>query len=91
MPPSDSVYDGTVPKLIISIDVGTSHSGVAYAFLSPGKVPQVNSVTRFPGLEGDAGNCKIPTRWQCCSPSVTPIRGARVAVGNGHTSSYELR
>ena len=39
-------------KLVIGLDIGTTSSGVAYAFLDPGKVPQIQSVTRhaFPPI-----------------------------------------
>ena len=39
-------YNGTVRKLVLAFDIGTTYSGVAYAFLDPGQVPQINSVTK---------------------------------------------
>lgn len=38
-------YEGQAKELIIGIDVGTTFSGVCYAFLRPGHIPEVQSVT----------------------------------------------
>jgi hypothetical protein len=40
-------YSGTERKLVIAIDVGTTFSGVSYALLDPGIVPQVQPVTQY--------------------------------------------
>ena len=39
-------YSGLSRKLIVSIDIGTTFSGAAYALLDPGQVPQIRPVTR---------------------------------------------
>ena len=39
-------YSGSSRKLVIALDIGTTFSGAAYAFLDPGEVPQIQSVTR---------------------------------------------
>ncbi|KAJ7285065.1 hypothetical protein C8J57DRAFT_1432280 [Mycena rebaudengoi] len=54
-------YSGPVRSLVLAIDVGTTFSGVSYAILEPGSVPKIHGVTRFPGQEHVAGNCKIPS------------------------------
>ncbi|KAI8977709.1 hypothetical protein BD414DRAFT_580166 [Trametes punicea] len=54
-------YNGSVRKLVLGIDVGTTYSGVAYAILDPGEVPRIQGVTRFPGREDAAGDTKIPS------------------------------
>ncbi|KAJ2932470.1 hypothetical protein H1R20_g4610, partial [Candolleomyces eurysporus] len=54
-------YSGLTRSLVIAIDVGTTFSGVSYAILDPGEVPQIHGVTRFPGQEHVAGNSKIPS------------------------------
>lgn len=54
-------YGGPVRSLVIALDVGTTFSGVSYAILEPGEVPKIYGVTRFPGQEHVAGNCKIPS------------------------------
>ncbi|KAH9910870.1 uncharacterized protein B0H18DRAFT_1065862 [Fomitopsis serialis] len=56
-------YTGNSRKLVISIDIGTTYSGVAYCVLDPGEVPKVLSVTRFPGQEGEnkSRDVKIPS------------------------------
>ncbi|KAI0704722.1 hypothetical protein C8Q76DRAFT_631038 [Earliella scabrosa] len=59
--PSLRPYKGTVRKLVIAIDVGTTYSGVSYAILDPGEVPQIHGVTHFPGQEARAGDSKIPS------------------------------
>ncbi|KAI0708756.1 hypothetical protein C8T65DRAFT_650008 [Cerioporus squamosus] len=59
--PSLQPYRGTVRKLVLGIDVGTTYSGVAYTILDPGEVPQILGVTRFPGQENHAGDSKIPS------------------------------
>ncbi|KAJ6494896.1 hypothetical protein C8R47DRAFT_390639 [Mycena vitilis] len=54
-------YSGASRSLVVAIDVGTTFSGVSYAILEPGEVPKIHGVTRFPGQEHVAGNCKIPS------------------------------
>ena len=39
-------YSGSSRKFILALDIGTTFSGAAYAFLDPGQVPQIQSVTR---------------------------------------------
>ena len=39
-------YSGPSRKLVVALDIGTTFSGAAYAFLDPGQVPQIRSVTR---------------------------------------------
>ncbi|KAJ7030408.1 hypothetical protein C8F04DRAFT_961737 [Mycena alexandri] len=75
-------YSGPVRSLVLAIDVGTTFSGVSYAILEPGEVPKIHGVTRFPGQEHVAGNCKIPSiLWYDAS-------GKMVAAGaEGETST----
>ena len=40
-------YSGTERKLVIAIDVGTTFSGVSYALLDPGVLPQIQPVTQY--------------------------------------------
>ena len=46
MPPLQA-YRGICRKLVLGIDVGTTYSGIAYAFLDPGEIPQIHGVTRY--------------------------------------------
>ena len=53
-------YSGSLRKLVVALDIGTTFSGAAYAFLDPGQVPQIRSVTRqvflltlYPGANGN--------------------------------------
>ena len=39
-------YSGTSRKLVVALDIGTTFSGAAYAFLDPGEVPMIRSVTK---------------------------------------------
>ena len=39
-------YSGPSRKLVIALDIGTTFSGAAYAFLDPGEVPEIRPVTR---------------------------------------------
>ncbi|KAF9652067.1 hypothetical protein BDM02DRAFT_3089986, partial [Thelephora ganbajun] len=39
-------YSGPSRKLIVALDIGTTFSGAAYAFLDPGEIPRIQSVTR---------------------------------------------
>ncbi|VDB95850.1 unnamed protein product [Peniophora sp. CBMAI 1063] len=52
-------YAGTKRKLVIAFDLGTTYSGVSYAVLDPGKVPEIKTVTRYVGQE--AGDSKVPS------------------------------
>ncbi|KZT00777.1 uncharacterized protein LAESUDRAFT_665281 [Laetiporus sulphureus 93-53] len=54
-------YRGLTRSLVLALDIGTTFSGVSYAILEPGEVPQIHGVTRFPGQEHVAGNSKIPS------------------------------
>ena len=40
-----SPYSGSSRKLVLAFDIGTTYSGVCYAFLDPGLVPEINHVT----------------------------------------------
>ena len=39
-------YFGPSRKLVVALDIGTTFSGAAYAFLDPGEIPTIRSVTR---------------------------------------------
>jgi len=39
-------YSGPSRKLVVALDIGTTFSGAAYAFLDPGEVPMIQSVTK---------------------------------------------
>ena len=39
-------YSGTSRKLVVALDIGTTFSGAAYAFLDPGEIPVIRSVTK---------------------------------------------
>ncbi|OCH89886.1 hypothetical protein OBBRIDRAFT_755931 [Obba rivulosa] len=54
-------YRGSARTLVISMDVGTTFSGVGYSILDPGEVPKIMGVRRFPGQEDMAGSSKIPS------------------------------
>ncbi|KAI3392445.1 hypothetical protein diail_5689 [Diaporthe ilicicola] len=51
---------GEEDRLVISLDFGTTYSGVAYAFHIPGKKPNVEAIVDWPGLEGFR-QPKVPT------------------------------
>ncbi|KZT69686.1 hypothetical protein DAEQUDRAFT_750753 [Daedalea quercina L-15889] len=61
--PHGEPYHGTASSLVLAIDVGTTYSGVSYCVLEPGKVPEVLSVIRYPGQEGEykVRDTKIPS------------------------------
>ena len=40
-------HAGDTRSLVLAFDIGTTFSGISYALLDPGQVPQINSVTRF--------------------------------------------
>ncbi|PPQ98997.1 hypothetical protein CVT24_003479 [Panaeolus cyanescens] len=54
-------YTGTQRKLVIAFDVGTTFSGISYAILDPGEVPEICGVTQFPAQKSVGADCKIPT------------------------------
>ncbi len=39
-------FGGSKVELVVGIDVGTTFSGVSYAFLRPGEAPEIQSVTK---------------------------------------------
>lgn len=41
-----TTYAGLSRKLVVALDIGTTFSGASYAFLDPGEVPEIRSVTR---------------------------------------------
>ena len=45
-------YSGPSRKLAVALDIGTTFSGAAYAFLDPGEIPVIRSVTKqvFPPI-----------------------------------------
>ncbi|VDB95852.1 unnamed protein product [Peniophora sp. CBMAI 1063] len=58
MPPRRP-FNGHDRRLVVAFDLGTTYSGASYAFLDPGKVPHVQTVYRYPGLESK--DAVIPT------------------------------
>ncbi|KAL4245026.1 hypothetical protein ABKN59_002860 [Abortiporus biennis] len=52
-------FTGTLRKLVIAFDVGTTYSGIAYTILDPGEIPKIQAVTRFPAQAN--GDFKIPS------------------------------
>ena len=44
--PALPAYDGSKRKLVLSIDLGTTYSGISYAILDPGQVPEIKPVLR---------------------------------------------
>ncbi|KAI6169017.1 hypothetical protein EDD17DRAFT_1465265 [Pisolithus thermaeus] len=60
-PLARSPYTGKSRRLVIAFDIGTTYSGVSYSILTPGEVPEIYPVTRFPHQGHVGGNCKIPT------------------------------
>jgi len=54
-------YNGAQRKLAIAIDVGTTFSGVSYALLDPGNVPNIQAVTKFIGQREPRGDSKVPS------------------------------
>ncbi|ETW80440.1 hypothetical protein HETIRDRAFT_154793 [Heterobasidion irregulare TC 32-1] len=52
-------FHGPKRRLVLSMDLGTTFSGMSYAVLDPGKAPEIKTVNRYPGQE--AGDAKIPT------------------------------
>ncbi|THH08786.1 hypothetical protein EW145_g2475 [Phellinidium pouzarii] len=54
-------YTGSSRRLVISLDVGTTFSGVSYCLLDPGKELKICNVTKYPGQEHVGGSSKVPT------------------------------
>jgi hypothetical protein len=54
-------YRGSVRKLVLAFDVGTTYSAISYCILDPGEVPKIEPVTRYPAQEHSGGNSKIPS------------------------------
>ncbi|KAL5632506.1 hypothetical protein ACGC1H_005453 [Rhizoctonia solani] len=48
-------------KIVVGIDIGTTQSGVAFAFLQNGMSQVIHRVTRWPGQEAHNQQSKIPT------------------------------
>ncbi|KAG8783944.1 hypothetical protein FRC12_019178 [Ceratobasidium sp. 428] len=48
-------------KIVIGIDIGTTQSGVAFAFLQKGVDQAIHRVTQWPGQEAQHQQSKIPT------------------------------
>ncbi|PVF93798.1 hypothetical protein CPB86DRAFT_876888 [Serendipita vermifera] len=48
-------------NIIISMDIGTTHSAVSFSHLCRDDYPSVRLVTRWPGQENATGDAKIPT------------------------------
>ncbi|KAI0264453.1 hypothetical protein BC834DRAFT_924658 [Gloeopeniophorella convolvens] len=69
-------YSGNTRSLVLAFDVGTTFSGVSYAILEPGEIPQIHGVTRFPGQEHVAGSYKIPTLMYYDPEGVMKVAGA---------------
>ncbi|KAI0319127.1 hypothetical protein OF83DRAFT_1055495 [Amylostereum chailletii] len=53
-------YSGPSRRLVLALDLGTTFSGVSYAFLDPGQVSEIRTVTEYIGREG-MSESKIPT------------------------------
>ncbi|CAE6493121.1 unnamed protein product [Rhizoctonia solani] len=48
-------------KILVGIDIGTTYSGVAFAFLEKGSSQVIHRVTRWPGQDAREQQSKIPT------------------------------
>ncbi|KAH7096190.1 hypothetical protein BKA62DRAFT_720363 [Auriculariales sp. MPI-PUGE-AT-0066] len=48
-------------RLAFGIDLGTTMSAVTFAHLEDGEEPRIRLVTRWPGQEDAAGDCKVPS------------------------------
>ncbi|KAF8736628.1 ATP binding, partial [Rhizoctonia solani] len=48
-------------KIILGIDIGTTQSAVAFAYLYPGGPQSIHRVMEWPGQESQKGESKIPT------------------------------
>lgn len=47
MKPTRKAYGGSVRSLVLALDIGTTFSGVSYAILEPGEIPNIHGVTRY--------------------------------------------
>lgn len=54
-------YFGLHRKLVLAFDIGIEHSSISYCILTPGKVPIICSVNRYPGQECVGGDSKVPS------------------------------
>ncbi|KAF8632111.1 hypothetical protein AX15_002042 [Amanita polypyramis BW_CC] len=74
-PSQRNPYTGPQKKLIIAFDVGVVSSFVSYVLLTPGEVPVIQPVTRFPGQKSGSDSA---------TPSVVCYNesGGVVAVGS---------
>ncbi|TFK64289.1 hypothetical protein BDN72DRAFT_881586 [Pluteus cervinus] len=54
-------YSGTQRRLALAFDIGTTYSGVSYAVLDPGLVPEIQGITRYPSQQKVGGDSKIPS------------------------------
>ncbi|KAG8752842.1 hypothetical protein FRC14_006668 [Serendipita sp. 396] len=57
---SSQVYQGE-EKIIVAIDLGTTHTAVSFAHAYPGSQTGIRMVTRWKGQPEAAGDSKIPT------------------------------
>lgn len=48
-------------KIVVGIDIGTTQSGVAFAYLEKGQEQSIHRVTQWPGQEAQNQASKIPT------------------------------
>ncbi|CAE6459221.1 unnamed protein product [Rhizoctonia solani] len=48
-------------KIVLGIDIGTTQSGVAFAFLQTGESQDIHRFTRWPGQEAAHQQGKVPT------------------------------
>ncbi|GJE96026.1 heat shock protein 70 family protein [Phanerochaete sordida] len=71
-------FAGSLRKLVLAFDVGTTYSGIAYAILDPGEVPRIQAVTRFPGQEN--GDFKIPSILYYTEEGLVRAAGAEARV-----------
>ncbi|KZT00295.1 uncharacterized protein LAESUDRAFT_764717 [Laetiporus sulphureus 93-53] len=73
-------FRGFQRKLVLAFDVGTTFSGVSYAVLDPDEIPEIQNVTRFPGQENAAGDCKIPSILYYSQDGTVRAAGAEAAL-----------
>ena len=45
--PSSSPFTGSLRRLVLAFDVGTTFSGISFAVLDPGGEPKIQTVTRY--------------------------------------------
>ncbi|KIM20152.1 hypothetical protein M408DRAFT_334110 [Serendipita vermifera MAFF 305830] len=57
---SDVIYEG-LERIVVAMDIGTTHSAVSFAYFSPGSRPQGKMVAHWPGQPHWSGAAKIPT------------------------------